>query len=212
MSIQQTEFLRFLKLMSDNHCLDHVILVGSWAEFLYQGTSLLPGFHANLKTLDVDFLIRNLRRPVPAKNLAALARSEGYFIDQDRLTGTTRIVSREGLEIEFLINKTGAGIEHSLETNLGVSAQALRHMHILLQNTITVEYLGMQIMVPSPEAYIAHKMVIHRQRGKKQEKDKLAILNLWPHIDADKYKEIYKELLVKEKKEIDWFIHEYMKS
>lgn len=212
MSIQQTEFLRFLKLLSDNDCLDYVILVGSWAEFVYQRTSLLLDFHANLKTLDVDFLIRNLRRPVPAKNLAALARSEGYFIDRDRLTGTTRIVSREGLEVEFLINKTGAGMEHSLETNLGVSAQALRHMQILLQNTVTADYLGMRIMVPAPEAYVAHKMVIHRQRGKKQEKDKQAILNLWSHIDADRFKEIYNSLLVKEKKEIDWFIKEYVKS
>ena len=212
MSIQQTEFLRFLKLLSDNDCLDHVILVGSWAEFVYQRTSLFPDFHANLKTLDVDFLIRNLRRPVPAKNLASLAQSEGYFIDRDRLTGTTRIVSREGLEIEFLINKTGAGIEHSLETNLGVSAQALRHMHILLQNTITVDYLGMRITVPAPEAYVAHKMVIHHQRGKKQEKDKQAILNLWPHIDSEKFKGIYSSLLIKEKKEIDGFIQEYVKS
>lgn len=34
MSIQQREFSRFIKLLSDNDCLEHVILIGSWAEFV----------------------------------------------------------------------------------------------------------------------------------------------------------------------------------
>lgn len=41
MSIQQTEFSKFLKLLSDNDCLEHVILVGSWSEFLYKEVGLL---------------------------------------------------------------------------------------------------------------------------------------------------------------------------
>lgn len=44
MSIQQKEFSRFIKLLNDNECLEHVILVGSWAEYVYQETGVLTGF------------------------------------------------------------------------------------------------------------------------------------------------------------------------
>ena len=36
MNIQQKQFTKFIKLMSDNNCLQHVILVGSWAEYIYE--------------------------------------------------------------------------------------------------------------------------------------------------------------------------------
>jgi len=55
MSIQQKEFTRFIKLLSDNDCLRYVILVGSWAEYIYEQTGLLKGFDANIKTLDIVF-------------------------------------------------------------------------------------------------------------------------------------------------------------
>lgn len=40
------------------------------------------------------------------------------------------------LEIEFLIEQMGSGIESVIRTNLGVNAQALRHMGILFLNTL----------------------------------------------------------------------------
>lgn len=43
MNIQQTEFLKFMKLLSDNDCLQHVVLIGSWTEYLYTEAKLLPG-------------------------------------------------------------------------------------------------------------------------------------------------------------------------
>lgn len=45
--------------------LKHAILVGSWAEFAYREAGILPGFVPTIRTLDVDFLVRNLRRPNP---------------------------------------------------------------------------------------------------------------------------------------------------
>ena len=56
---------------------------------------------------------------MPAKNLVSLAKADGYLIDKDVLSGTTKIFNGQGLEIEFLIQKVGAGIEHSINTNLG---------------------------------------------------------------------------------------------
>ena len=109
MNTQTREFTRFLKLLSDNDCLKHVVLVGSWAEYLYHECGVLDGFEPNIKTMDIDFLIKNLRRPAKSISLATLAKEAGYLVNADRITGVTKIYERSGLEIEFLIGKAGAG-------------------------------------------------------------------------------------------------------
>lgn len=92
-------------------------MVDSWAEYLYRELGVLKGFDPNIRTLDIDFLVRNLRKPSEPLGLAAAAREAGYFVEPDRLTGATKIMDRSGLEIEFLIGKRGAGAESALKTN-----------------------------------------------------------------------------------------------
>ncbi|MDO4939499.1 MAG: GSU2403 family nucleotidyltransferase fold protein [Lachnospiraceae bacterium] len=206
MSIQQKQFTKFIKLLSDNDCLQHVILVGSWAEFIYEQSGMLKDFAPNIKTMDIDFLLINMRKPNPPTNVTALAKEAGYLVENDVLDGTTKILDKEGLEIEFLINKVGAGLESSLRTNLGVVAQSLRHMDILLRNSTSVNYLGMSLIVPFPEAYVIHKMVINNQRKNKQEKDRNAIINLFPYLDTKRFQSIKDGLTKKEQKAVDVFI------
>ena len=183
MNGQAHELEAFLRVLDGAGCLEHVVLIGSWAEYMYAHTDILPGFSPNIRTRDVDFLVRNLRRPQPAASVAAEARKRGYHVDSDRLTGVTKIFSPGGLEIEFLIAKMGAGLESALSTNVGVTAQSLRYLGILSRSTITVEYHGMGVSVPSPEAYAVQKMVVNGERDKKAEKDVAAIGRLWPHLD-----------------------------
>ena len=206
MSIQSKEFLRFIKLLNDNECLEHVILVGSWTESLYQESGLIEGFEPNIKTLDIDFLLKNLKKPSIPVNLIELAKSEGYLVESDYITGATKIYDKQGLEIEFLLSKVGAGVESVLKTNLGVTAQTLRHMDIITENTMTLEYFDMKINVPTPEAYLIHKMIINDERGIKKEKDRLAVNNLWGFIQKDKFEEIYNSLKRKEKAAVDMFM------
>ncbi|MGN0646455.1 MAG: GSU2403 family nucleotidyltransferase fold protein [Mogibacterium kristiansenii] len=209
MSIQQREFSRFIKLLSDNDCLEHVILIGSWAEFVYQETGLLKDFDSNIKTMDMDFLIKNLRKPLPEKNIAALARAEGYLVESDVLTGVTKLYDKAGLEIEFLIGKKGAGVEQALKTNLGVTAQTLRHMEVIIRNTIEVDYFNMKITVPMPEAYTMHKIVINQDRGLKQKKDQMAISNIWKSLDLVKVKELAGTLTKKEQRVFNQYCAEH---
>ena len=69
-TLQQKEFLRFIKLLSDNDVLKDVVLIGSWAEFLYKEAGILSSeYIPNIKTMDIDFLLKNLRKPTPPKNL-----------------------------------------------------------------------------------------------------------------------------------------------
>lgn len=203
---QQRAFLRVLDLVDEAGCADHVILIGSWAEFVYMEAGALPGFSPNIRTLDVDFLIRNLRKPNPAARLAAVATDMGFYVDSDRLTGTTRLTDTTGLEVEFLIGKRGAGTEPALKTNVGVTAQALWHMDILSRNTVETGCLGHTVTVPSPEAYVVHKMVINAERGRKAEKDAMAIEGLLPLVNRRELETVFNTLSKKEKAKVHEFV------
>ncbi len=203
--LRYKDFWKFIKLLSDNGLLGHVIVIGSWAEYVYAQGGVLEGFEANLRTLDIDFLVRNMKRPTSPVSLTALARQAGYTVDVDTLCGTTKIYTPDLMEIEFLILQQGSGEQSTLKTNLGVSAQALRHLAIVRDNTVTVNILDMDIIVPEPEAYVLHKIIINDQRGRKAEKDRNAIFNLLPHLDRERIEALYNTLTAKEKRLVDKF-------
>lgn len=104
---QKKAFARVLDLVEDAGCIKHVILVGSWAEYVYREAGILPEFAPNIRTMDVDFLVKNLRQPNPAAHLSALARERNFYVEADRINGTTKLLDTTGLEVEFLIGKMG---------------------------------------------------------------------------------------------------------
>ena len=108
--------------------------------------------------------------------------------------------------MEFLIGKMGAGAESSLETNIGVSAQSLWHMDILSRNTVEVSYLGMTLLVPSPEAYAVHKMVINKERKGNAEAARI----IWPHLNMDEIDRIRRSLTKKEDAAVCVFMKEVL--
>lgn len=202
---QQQAFLKVLDLVEEAGCIDHVVLVGSWAEFVYREAEVLHDFCPNIKTMDVDFLVRNLRRPNPAARLTALAKERGFFVESDRMTGTTKLLDITGLEVEFLIGKMGAGKEPALKTNIGVTAQALWHMDVILKNTMSIRCLNHIVTVPAPEAYAIHKMIINGERGKKAEKDARAVENMLPLLDEEKLNKVFGSLSKKDKARVRTF-------
>ena len=139
--------------------------------------------------------------------MPAIAKENGYTIAHDTLMGTTKLFSPDGLEIEFLIPQKGSGAERIMETNLGVNAQALRHMDIVIDNTLTVNFLGMPIMIPCPEIYVLHKIIINDERKPaKRIKDFNSILRLWPYMNYDKMGSICATLSKKEKSKVRTFL------
>lgn len=199
-------FWKFIKLLHDNDLLQHVELIGSWCEYLYAQSGALKGFDANIRTLDIDFLVKNMRRPTKKVSLTTIASENGYTVDKDILTGTTKIYTPDLMEIEFLIEQKGAAREPVLDTNIGVSAQALHHVSLLKTYSMQIDMFGMSITVPTPEAYALHKIIINGQRGNKSEKDTRAIENIMPYLDKEKLDEIISKLTKKEKKAFDEYI------
>ena len=70
----------------------------------------------------------------------------------------------------------------------------------------------MKLYVPQPEAYALHKVIINGQRGRKQEKDRQAVMNLWPYLKQEILNELYERLSKKEKKVVDGFMQDQQLS
>lgn len=207
---QQKDAIRLLKLLHDNDVLNHVVLIGSWAEYIYAQAGVLPGFTMTLRTIDIDFLVKNLRRPTDPISLPALAKEEGYTVAHDVLMDTTKFFTTSGLEIEFLIPQKGSGVDKILETNLGVNAQALRHLGAIVNNAITANFLGMKIQVPCPEIYVLTKMIINDDRtALKKIKDMRSVANLLPFINFQKLDQLFNESTKKEKARVKNFLEKY---
>lgn len=195
-------FVSLLRVLDEAGALRHTAIIGSWAELLYSLSGALPGFEFSPATRDIDVLVRNLRLPSEPIALTSIARERGIAVQSDRMTSSTRFIMPGGYEVEFLIAKRGAGREASLKTNVGVTADSLRHLDILTSNLMQVDYLGMAVNVPTPEAYALQKLVINEeragQRTPKALKDAAAVAELWPYLDTGRLVETASHLTRKE--------------
>lgn len=151
-----------------------------------------------------------MHRPVKPVSIASLAKEAGYTIDYDVMEGTTKIYTPDLMEIEFIIEQKGSGEKAVVETNLGIHAQALRHLSPLKSNTLNINIFGYFITVPTPEAYIIHKIIINKERGLKAEKDKQSISGLMPYINKEGFQEIFLQLTKKERHIVDEFLKLYV--
>lgn len=208
MSEQKKQLLKLLKLFDDNGFSKHLILIGSWAEYLYTATGILPDYEANIRTLDIDFLVKNLKKPNPPVNISTIAKEEGFYVEEDRVTGVTKFLNRNGLEVEFLIAQKGKGDTPALKTNLGVTAQALRHLEILNANTLEIDYLGIRVLIPTPEAFVLHKMIINSERKNKIEKDQNVINKMYKHLNVNTFNLLKDNLTKKEIRLVKKYIDE----
>ena len=76
---------------------------------------------------------------------------------------------------------------------------------------ITISYLGISVLVPSPEAFALHKMIINEDRREdKAVKDREAIINMYPYLDKEKLNSIYETLSKNEKTKINIFLNQYI--
>ena len=201
--------LSIIRSLSEAGALPHVILVGSWAEFLYQECSVFTEgkFLSIGETTDADFLIKNLRVPTPPISVVNALTGLGYSYDEDSHTNCSKFFDEE-LEIEFLICQRGSGVNRLELSHLGVRPQEVTHMEIALRHTITVDFEGYKVTLPTPEAYVLQKMIINHKRGLKKEADRTKIEGLIPFINMDEFRAEYNSLYPKEKARVLEYIKE----
>ena len=205
-------FWETIRILDKNKILEYVILVGSWAEYIYEISGHLEEFEANLKTRDIDFLIRNINKPRKKISIIEVLEKEGFDTSVDYISGVYKFFREKDLEIEFLVREMGKGQSDAYDVpSFGIRAEGLRHMGILIENNITLEIKNIKITVPTPQAYLLQKIIINKKRKSKKEKDYLSIENLWENIvskesKSGKLKDLLSKLSRKQKKIVDEFL------
>lgn len=208
--IQEKEFWNIIKLFDKLHILEHVVLMGSFAEFLYTDIFGID-FQPNIMTRDVDFFYKNIKIPDEKIDFVSDMEKLGYVRDIDRLTGVSRFYKEDVLEIEFLTRLLGDGKDNTYEIRyLGIKSEGLRDINIISDYTRTIEKNGYKINIPEPAVYVIQKLLINRKRKPeyKRGKDISSILEILYHIKInknqyDKLKDIYGILTKKQKNEIE---------
>jgi hypothetical protein len=158
--------------------------------------------------MDIDFVIPNLRKPMHNVPLCDLMERNGFVVHQRR-DGLTKFSGGDGpLEIEFISRDMGAGqnTPYMIES-LGIKVEGLRHLEVLIKNTMLVLIGADYVNVPLPQAYVLHKLIINKYRGEKKTKDLISVDELLPFIrqlesSYQILKEIYTNGLTKKERRL----------
>lgn len=205
-------FWETIRILENNKILEHVVLIGSWAEYIYEKSGYLKEFEANLKIRDIDFLIRNINKPREGINIVDVLEKEGFETSIDYISGVYKFYKGKDLELEFLVREMGRGQSEPYEvTSFGIKAEGLRNTNILIDNIDVIEVGDIKVIVPTPQAYLFQKIIINSKRKNKAEKDYLSIENLLENIKSSdsefqKLKDLFNVLTKKQKKIISKFL------
>lgn len=203
---QQSVFWNIIRKFNELGILQYVVVIGSWAEYLYQDL-FGDSYVASLKTRDIDFVYRNINKPVNAVSLVEELKSIGFSYAEDSVTGTSKFYSDDDSELEFIAKSLGSGTQSQVKISaLGIVVDSLRDVNLLDAYTCEVKKNGFTILVPEPAVFVIHKIVIneHRVPVSKKPKDIEAVEHLLPFIKSSyyhqqKFVEIYDRLSKKQK-------------
>lgn len=97
---QEQAFWDTIKVLSELDILPHIMLIGSWAEYLY-ASMFETEFEPNIRTRDVDFFYRNLNMPNKPIRFVETMKRNGFLYDVDMVSEVARfykedLISHEG--------------------------------------------------------------------------------------------------------------------
>lgn len=210
---QEETFWQTIKAFKEIGLLQHVMIIGSWAEYLFPSlfeTEFMP----NLKTRDVDFFYRNINIPKEKIDVIQKLRDIGFVYDE--VDGISRFYKEDLLELEFLTRVLGAGTEGRMNIKpLGITSEGLRVINILSDFAREIEVTGSDgeiytLTIPEPAVYVIQKILTNpiREPQEKKVKDIVAIKELLYHIEKStehkiKLNEVYKALSKKQVKTVN---------
>ena len=204
MTEQQAAFWDIIEVFEKEGLLSYVMVIGSWAEYIYQH-HLITGFTANLRTRDIDFFYPNIGRPQKhdIKIIKSL-REKGFVYAEDPLSGAGRFFKEELLELEFLTRALGKGKSVNEIPSLNIKAEALREINMLAKYPLQLDCNDFIITVPEPEVYILQKLLTNPTRTEdKKEKDIQAVRVLLRHVKMDRLRQIFDGMSKKEKRAVN---------
>lgn len=171
-----TVFWEIIDVLSQSSLLPHIMVIGSWAEYLYP-CCIGKGYIPNLKTRDVDLYYGNPYLEIEgAETLVENFRAANFILDE--YFADTGKFFKEGIEVEFLSSQFGSGAGVVEIPFTGVKAEKLADLDML--KPLLIAARGYEIKIPTPESYIAHKLYINPERRplSKRPKDIEAVRSL----------------------------------
>lgn len=175
-------FWDLVRTLKAAHLLPYVMIVGSWAEYLYTfyfDDDYLP----NLKSHDIDVLYGNPYLEVDGSEcLGAEMEQAGFLAPTEG--GCLRAFYKEGIEVEFLTSQLGSGPGLARIPNTEVVAEKLANMDMLRPMFVAAK--GYDIKVPTPASYLCHKLYINKDRrpASKRPKDIEAVRLLLAYLQG----------------------------
>jgi hypothetical protein len=173
--------LKVLRRLKEAGVLDEMMVIGSWCIYFYKNYFTEADYTSSIRTRDIDFLIpRRLKRKSHI-DLPVLFEDLGFVVDLSR-KGAFRLVHPE-LIIDFVVSEKGKGDVRPFPIpQLGLNAQKLRFLEILLENPMKIEVDDFTITLPHPAAFALHKLIISWRRPKeekrlKERREGIRILN-----------------------------------
>jgi len=208
---QHKLLLEVLRRFQDKGILKSVILIGSWCVPLYKQYFKELKNVSTLRTRDMDFLVpldAKFKRMVDVVDLLKDLDFKERFVGQEGYIQLIHVY----LTLEFLVPEKGRGSDKPYELpELGLNAQRLRFMDMLIEDTIQVEVDGIKVIVPHPVAFALNKLLICNRRSgsnkkEKSDKDKRVALQILDSLIKAKelapVKGIFRALHENKKKEI----------
>jgi len=176
------KFDEILHVLNKVGALKRLILVGSWCLLVYREyyrNELIPV----LRTMDLDFLIEKPNEKLPVVDVPKALSNLGFELFFDVNSPLVKF-ERTDLEIEFLCPRLRTKDVIVNISHLNLTAQILSYMEIAQKYSKVLEYKGISLKVPEPEAFILHKILIYPLRGEshKKQKDIVTVANIFDVI------------------------------
>lgn len=154
--------LQIIEVFAKNNLFNEKVeLIGSWCFNLYVkhlGAKPFP-----LKTQDIDFLIPNPFKGKEHKELVDDLQELGFNIEFNQ-SGSIYLWNTE-LKIEFLTPQKGKGDDNTIKIEkLGIYAIPLRFVTLLLEKPIIIKENNNNILLPNPNNFCLHKLIIASRR------------------------------------------------
>lgn len=184
--------LEVLQRMRQEGVLSNVMIVGSWCIPIYKQYFKAENILPPIRTRDLDFLFPTPFRYKGHIDLFELLKDLGFIVVHKGREGYITL-QHPDLILEFLAPDRGKGADTPVKIKqLGINAQSLRYLDILLMNPIRIMFEDISVTVPHPANFAFHKLLVAKRRrdqekGQKDRSQAYAVLGAL--IDADKIDE-----------------------
>jgi len=178
-----SQLLKVLKELNKHGLLSHLVISGSWCLFFYSRHYKNIDLSI-IRTRDVDFIYPLSSRIKSKIDVAEIMKNIGFSVDFSN-SGIVRLVHPE-IFIDFIVPDRGRGLSAPFSLpELNINAQPLRFQDMLVDNTITINVDGLELIVPHPAAFALHKLLIsdRRQIKEKGERDRHQAVELLGQLD-----------------------------